>query len=103
MIYGILKALEGNLDCAEIDASVIGYERFGIRRERWEQLMIMLHDSGYISGIRYSQLISDDKPHICEPIKPRITLAGLEYLSENGMMKKAAAVMKGIKEIIPGL
>ena len=30
-------------------------------------------------------------------------LKGLEYLAENTMMKKAAELAKGIKEIIPGI
>ena len=32
-----------------------------------------------------------------------ITLKGLEYLEENSAMKKAAALIKGIKDTIPGL
>ena len=32
-----------------------------------------------------------------------ITLKGLEYLEENATMKKAAALLKGIKETVPGL
>ena len=101
-IYRILKSLEANMDYSEIDLNSISHTRLGITRERWEQLMIMLQDSGYISGIKYSQTMSDDKPFICEPIKPRITLRGLEYLSENSTMNKVAAALKGIKEIIPG-
>lgn len=32
-----------------------------------------------------------------------ITLKGLEYLSENTLMKKSANIVKGIKETVPGL
>lgn len=41
--------------------------------------------------------------HIAEPIAPRITLKGMEYLSENTFMKKAANLVKGIKDTIPGM
>ena len=103
VIYRILKALEANMDCSDIDISAFSHERLGITRERWEQLLIMLQESGYIKGVQYTQSLSYDKPYICEPIKPRITLLGLEYLSENATMKKVANALKGIKEVIPGL
>ena len=32
-----------------------------------------------------------------------MTLKGLEYMSENTMMKKAANLLNGIKESVPGL
>jgi hypothetical protein len=38
-----------------------------------------------------------------EPIRPRITLKGMEYLEENGMMNKVGKFLKGIKEMTPGL
>lgn len=31
---------------------------------------------------------------------PRITLRGLEYLEENSLMRKAAALAKGIAEVL---
>lgn len=103
VIYRILKALESNLDYSEIDADQISHTRLGITRERWEQILIMLCEDGYIKGVRYAQSLSYDKPQVCEPIKPTITLKGLEYLSENGAMQKAARAVKGIKDIVPGL
>lgn len=36
-------------------------------------------------------------------MEPHITLQGLEYLQENSLMKKAAAFVKGVKEIVPGI
>lgn len=33
----------------------------------------------------------------------QITLKGLEYLSENSLMKKVANIAKSIKETIPGI
>ncbi|WP_430408190.1 YjcQ family protein [Helcococcus kunzii] len=49
----------------------------------------MLKQSGYIIGIVIDQTHSDYSSRIVEPITPRITLKGLEYLQENSMMKKA--------------
>lgn len=99
-IYKILKHLERTLDCDETDVTAISHTRLGITRERWEQLLIMLQKEGYIDGIVSSKTLSDDKPHIVEPIKPVITLRGLEYLAENSLLKKAGDALKGIVEII---
>ena len=103
IIYKILKALEKAMDYEVFDTSLIAPERLGITRERWEKLLIMLSKEGYIEGIVYDQVLADYSPHICEPIHPVITLKGLEYLAENNLMKKAANVIKGIKETIPGM
>ncbi|MDO4647421.1 MAG: YjcQ family protein [Eubacteriales bacterium] len=103
VIYKILKALEKAMDLEEFQASSISPERLGISRERWEKILIMLVKSGYIEGVIYDQTMSDYSPRIVEPITPVITLQGLEYLEENSLMKKAANIMKGIKETVPGL
>ena len=63
--------------------------------------MIELQDSGYIKGLVYTQTLSDMFPHICEPIKPRITIRGIEYLEDNSFMKKAADALKAVGELIP--
>lgn len=103
IIYRILKYLESVLDCVETDKAPISHQRLNVTYERWEQLMIMLQANGYVEGLVYTQTLDDDKPHLTEPIKPRITMKGLEYLSENNMMHKAARMLKGIKDSIPGM
>lgn len=103
IVYKILKGLEASLDYEITDVGAISAERLGISYPRWEQVLIMLQDAGYIKGIVCTKTMDDDKMHICEPIQPVITLKGLEYLSENALMKKAANLMKGIKDTIPGM
>jgi len=103
VIYKILKFLESSLDYEQTDVDAISPERLHITRERWEQLLIMMQDNGYVTGIVCTRTASDDKRHIVEPIKPVITLKGLEYLSENSLMKKAAGLVKGIKDTVPGI
>ena len=100
IIYRILRYLEQALDYAEFDPSPISHTALGITRERWEQLMIMLQDSGYINGIVYVRTLSSDQAHITEPIRPNITLKGLEYLAENSLMKKAGDLLKGAISMI---
>lgn len=103
IIYRILKVLEKGMDYEVIDVSAISSERLGITRERWEKIIIMIVRSGYVEGVVYDQSFADYGPRIVEPIQTVITLKGLEYLAENTLMKKAANIAKGIKEVIPGL
>ena len=103
IIYKILKSLEQAMDYDDFDINTISYTRLNVSYQRWEKIMIMLAKSGYIEGVIYDQCGSDYSPHIEKPITPVITLKGLEYLSDNSLMKKAANVLKGIKEVIPGI
>lgn len=100
IIYKILKHLECMMDCEEIDVSAISHIRLGITKERWEQILILLKKEEYIEGIVSTKTLSDDKAHIVEPIKPTITLKGLEYLAENSLLKKAQNMLKGIVETV---
>lgn len=102
VIYRILKHLEASLDCVYPDMSVISAAALNISHERWEQLLIELQLNGYIRGLVFAQSMSDSRPHLTEPIKPTITLAGLEYLANNTTLKKAGNILRGLKEIIPG-
>ncbi len=99
IIYKILKQLEINLDCEEINLETFSNEKLKISYERWEQLLIMLFDNGYIQGIQKTKSFGDCKYHITEPIQPQITLKGSEYLQENPMMIKAKSIAKGAVDI----
>ena len=103
VIYKILKALEKAMDCEEFDINSISHERLNITYQRWEKILIMLAKTGYIEGIIYERTLADYSPHLAKPIQPIITLKGMEYLNDNTLMKRAANVAKGIKEVIPGL
>lgn len=100
IIYRILKHLEMSMDCEVLDTEAINHLRLGITKERWEQLLIMMQDEGYIRGIVTTQSMSDNHRWIAEPITPEITIKGLEYLAENSLMKKAANLVKGVREIL---
>lgn len=100
VIYQILKRLEAYLDCEGFDVDTISPFRLGITRERWEQILIMMQDNGYIKGIVVTKNLGDVKRHISEPICPEITIKGLEYLEENKFMRKAANMLKGAVDIV---
>lgn len=94
IIYKILKELEKNMGNEQFSVSSISAEKMQIPFSRWEQLMIMMWDEGYIKGLVVSKSFSDKYRHIVEPIFPEITLKGLEYLSENSFMGKAKDLLK---------
>lgn len=84
--------------CPEFDISHINAEEFGISQERWVRYLEMMLDAGYIKGVSTYTDCTDD---LCvEDEGIRITLKGLEYLSENTIMQKMYKASMGIKDMI---
>lgn len=100
-IYKILKTLQKWKGREDFSNELISAKSVGLSYESWEQLIIELQENGYINGVVYSQSITDKFPHLAEPITPRITLKGIEFLEENSLMKKAETALKMIGEFIP--
>ena len=100
IIYKILKALHGAMDCDEFDEDLISAERLHISENKRIALIEMLCENELVCGISIQR--GADGGVIVNETAPRITLKGLQYLEENSMMKKAAAAAKGIKDMIPG-
>lgn len=98
IIYKILKILEKAMDYDELDKSLISAEVLGISQKRWEAIMTMLQDEGYIEGLASVRSLGMRGIKLLDV---RITLKGLEYLEENSFMKKAANIAKGISDLIP--
>lgn len=99
IIYRILKYLCESMDFDEFDSEGFTAARFGTNDNRFRALLVQLQESGYIAGLNIKRYIRQPD-YITEPMAPRITLKGMEYLHENGMMKKAANVAKGIVDMI---
>lgn len=97
-IYKILRALEAAMDYPEFDITQISSEKLGITSERWAKYVEMMCDMGYIKGIRvYKDAIGEIE---VKDNGIRITLKGLEYLSENAIMQRMYKTANGIKELI---
>lgn len=94
IIYKILMELEQNMGNEQFSVESISAERLKLPFNRWEQLMIMMQDEGYIRGLVVARNISERYRHIVEPIFPEITIKGLEYLAENSFMGKAKELLK---------
>ena len=98
VIYKILKKLEKAMDLDEFSIDDVSAEVLKISESRWAAIIEMLCENGYIAGVT-AQRSADGEIKISES-SLRITLKGLEYLSENSFMRKAANVAKGIIETV---
>ena len=100
-VYVILSPLETDMDREQADVDKFGPEALCVSRERWLRYLEMMSDVGYIKGVRIVEDVTGTRNADCRDI--RITLKGLEYLQENGIMQKMYRTVKGIKEIVPGI
>ena len=100
VIYKILRLLEKNMDCDELDPESISPEALGISKERRDAILVMLIKNGYIEGLLLRPVSGEAQPVLRCLENTAITLKGLEYLEENSLMRKAAGIAKGIAEIM---
>lgn len=98
IVYKILSTLEKAMDYPKFDVSQINATSLKISEERWSRYIEMLYDSGYIKGVEITHNICGDTR--IDAINMRITLKGLEYLTDNSLMKRAYRLAKGFKDII---
>ena len=98
VIYKILKKLEKAMDLDEFSIDDVSAEVLKISESRWAAIIEMLCENGSIAGVTV-QRSADGEIQISES-GLRITLKGLEYLSDNSFMRKAANVAKGIVETV---
>ena len=96
--FKILKSLEMALDLDEFDINSISYERLKITENRWLHYMEMLSDEGYIKGVKIVHYANGGMGITYNNIS--ITLKGLEYLSENGIMRRIYKKVMNAKNLI---
>lgn len=87
------------MDLEQCSTERISAGKLKISEERWNRYMEMLYDAGYIKGVRIEKYTDGGMSLDIEEI--RITLKGLEYLSENPIMQRMYKAAKGIAEFIP--
>lgn len=102
IIYKILKSIELSMDYDEFDENLISAEFLNITQQRRDAIICELVEQGYVSGIKLIPILGKRTPGI-RLCAPKITIKGMEYLSENSMMKKAYRLAKGIKDVVPGI
>lgn len=79
--------------------SALRMRRSALRMRRWCRYMEMMADVGYITGVEIQRFITGETSVDARDI--RITLKGLEYPQENGIMRKFYKAAKGIADIVP--
>lgn len=95
IIYKILRILQKAMDLEEFDSEELSAEALGLTVPKWSRLVAMLLKEGYISGGQTWNTMDCGYPKVALT-RPELTMKGLEYLEENGLMKKAAGLAKGI-------
>lgn len=95
IIYKILRILQKAMDLEEFDSEELSAEALGLTVPKWSRLMAMLLKEGYISGGQTWNTMDCGYPKVALT-RPELTMKGLEYMEENGLMKKAAGLAKGI-------
>lgn len=100
-VYRILSALEKAMDLPGFDVQQIWqealgatHEALGVTQERWCRYMETMADVGYIKGVGIQRFLTGETSVDARDI--RIALKGLEYLQENGIMRKFYKAAKGI-------
>ena len=94
-IYKILRILQTSMDLEEFKKNSISAETLGLSIPKWNRIMAMLLNEGYISGGETWNAMDCGYPKVALT-RPELTLKGLEYLEENSLMRKAADLAKGI-------
>ena len=89
------ESLEAAMDYPEFDISQVGHDKLGVSQECWSRYIEMMADIDLIKGARVYKDILGNMNIDAENI--RITLKGLEYLTENSIMQKLYRAAKGIK------
>lgn len=102
IIYKILKIMEAAMDLEEFDTKTISKEVLNLTEARWCRIIAMLVNEGYITGVEVWNSFDCGYPKVALS-RPEITIKGLEYLEQNSLMKRAAEMAKGIKEIVSGI
>ena len=99
--YRILSYLYACFKAGErAEKELLGPDALGINNGYWVNVIESLFNEGYISGDIFAPSVGDIKGIAVKNMK--ITQKGIEFLQENGTMKKAAEFLKTIKDIVPG-
>ena len=98
-IYRILSIRHKAMDLEEWDSELLSPEALSISLPMWSRLMAMLLKEGYITGGAVWESFDVSYPKV-KLVRPEITLKGLEYLEENGLMKKAEEMLKEVIHIV---
>lgn len=81
------------------DTDVLKESTFGIGQKQFYKTLEMLQSDGYLKGLEVVQTFGGTVYSGLDKIE--ITIAGLQYLEENSMMRKAYKLYKEVKDWLP--
>ena len=99
VVYRILNFLKKAEQYDEFDGESFTAEYFGLTDRQWASTLERLIDDRHVKGVAIR--IGADGYAVVSISNPMITSKGLEHLAENTFMRKAAALAKGIREVLP--
>lgn len=85
----------------QFDEKAISWGKIKIPESYWIDVIEEIKDHGYIKGVHIKEFCGGAK--MVEWDRPKITQEGVEFINENFTMAKAKEVLKGLKEVVPGL
>ena len=83
------------------DLNVVSSQALKIPERYWISVLESLADDGYIQGVSVQYGLGDAV--FISAGRPKITIAGIQFLQENSAMARAKNALKEFKEMIPGL
>ena len=99
LVYLILTRMYKALkEGKPVDRKYISDETFGIPYSYWANILVDLSRKELISGVTVKENIIGEA--LVDFHNPRITYEGVEYLNENGMMKKVQKHFQEAKEYL---
>ena len=76
-------------------------ELFNINTQYWQFIMYNLYADGLIDGITLTKTWGEKYPLISELENIGVTPKGIQFLTDNSFISKAAEMLKDAKSIIP--
>ena len=99
-VYRILNFLKKSELLDKFDSKSFTPGCFGLKPGNyWVSTLERMIDDGHIKGVSIQFGIDDYA--LVNPIRPRITTKGLEYLEESPLIRKAARFIEGTHEMLP--
>lgn len=103
VIYKILQNLDEAMDENNANFSELSSEVLGISKERRSFILEIMQDAGLIKGVTFLNGGNNRVAIMTNIDHMKITLRGVEYLSENSSTAKILRAAKELKDFIPGL
>lgn len=98
IVYRILSIIEKKMEYTQFDLSQLSPSSLGVSLELRNNLLCSIISAGYVEGATIKRNVLGEISIDLE--NARLSIAGMEYLSENSVMQKIARAAKGIAEVV---